>query len=435
MVSFVSLFVGFVLGIVNVQLMVSGGVDRVELLLDGQPVAGLREPFSTRLDLGCEPAPHELVAVAYDEQGTELARARQWINRPRPTAEASLVLEAGRGGTGRVARVTWRALAGEVPVSVTATFDGAPIPMSDASRIELPAHEPTQIHYVGAVVDFGKGISASAEMIFGGSRKVETHTELTAVAVQLEKKGKLPPVGDLAGWFEAKGVPLEVSAVEAGGIDIVIVAEGSALAGLQRFAKLYAVFNRNPSASAEGYARLLLFRTSKGEDLRFRLLWPVGRLTAQAEMVANVYPSTPWFSRKQRVASLLDWPSWTPDGQRLADAVVVAGLEAAEANRRRAVVLLLGPKAKDGSLLTSDEAVRFLKRLGVPVQVWSIGEDSPEALAWKAGKVVRSFEDFDAAIRHLVGQVGRQRIIWMEGAHLPHEVELSNLSRGLRPAE
>ena len=79
--------------------------------------------------------------------------------------------------------------------------------------------------------------------------------------------------------------------------------------------------------------------------------------------------------------------------------------------------------------------MRFLKRLGVPVQVSSIGEDPPKALPWKAGRRVRSFGDFDAAMRHLMEQVDRQRIIRIEGAHLPHKVEFSNLSRGLRLVE
>ena len=57
MISFVSLFVGFVVGIVHVQLMASTEVVRVELFLDGQVVAELREPFSRPVDLGCEPAP------------------------------------------------------------------------------------------------------------------------------------------------------------------------------------------------------------------------------------------------------------------------------------------------------------------------------------------------------------------------------------------
>jgi len=155
MISFASLFVGLVLGIVDVELLVGGGVDRVELILDGRPVAELREPFETSLDLGCEPAPHELVAVAYDAHGTELDRARQWINRPRPAAEASLVLEEGRGGRGRFARLTWRALVGETPDSVTVSLDGAPFPVSDPSRIELPPFQPSRVHVprVGASRD------------------------------------------------------------------------------------------------------------------------------------------------------------------------------------------------------------------------------------------------------------------------------------------
>ncbi len=433
MISFASLFVGFVIGIVNVQLMAAVGVDRVDLLLDGKRVAQLHDPFTTPLDIGCEPSPHELVAIAFDTKGKELDRARQWINRPRPTAEASLALEGGRGGTGRVARLRWRALAREVPASVAATFDGSPIPVTDPTRIELPAHEPAQVHFLKAVLEFGKGVSATAELIFGGSRTVEVHTELTAVAVEPEKKTSLPPVEGLAGWFEENGVPLEVAAVEAGGTDVVFVAEGSARAGLKQ------AFRRESPNDAETAANLRIGMRFKGEDLRFRFLWPVGRLTSQTEMVTNAYQSTPWLSRKRssigRIAGwLLEWPGWTRDGQRLADAVVVAGLAAAEANRKRAVVLLLGPTAKDGSLLTPDEAMSFLRRLGVPLQVWSIGKRSPEALRWKAETLISANQhrEFDDAVRRVLGEVERQRIVWLEGAHLPHEVVLSRLAHGIR---
>ncbi len=234
MISFASLFVGLVLGIVDVQLLAGEGVDRVALFLDGRPVAELREPFETSVDLGCEPAPHELVAVAYDARGTELDRARQWVNRPRPAAEASLVLEEGRGGRGRFARLTWRALVGETPDSVTVSLDGAPVPVSDPSRIELPPFEPSRVHVLRVVLDFGEGVSASTELVFGGAAKAGAQTELTAVAVALEKGATLPGPGDLAGWFEADGSLLEVAAVETGGADVVFVAEGSAGQELRR---------------------------------------------------------------------------------------------------------------------------------------------------------------------------------------------------------
>jgi hypothetical protein len=433
MIAFASLWVGFVIGVVNVQLIASEGVSRVELILDGRPVAELRAPFAAPLDLGCEPSPHELVAVAYDAEGRELDRARQWVNRPRPTAEASLVLEGGRGGSGRVAQLTWRALAREAPASVTATFDGTPIPVSDPARIELPPHEPAQIHFLKTVLEFGEGVSATAELIFGGSKTVEAYTELTAMVVELERKASLPPVEAMAGWFEEDGIPLEVAAVDAGGVDIVIVAEGSARKELKQ------AFRRESLNDAETAANLRNGARFKREDLRFRFLWPVGRLTAQTEMVANVYPSTPWLSRKRssigRAAGwLLDWPGWTRDGQRLADAVVVAGLTAAEANRKRAVVLLLGPAAKDGSLLTPDEARSFLRRLGVPLEVWSIGKRSPEMLRWNARTLISAYEhrQFDDAVRDLLEAVDRQRIVWLEGSHLPHEIETSRFAHGIR---
>lgn len=436
MITFASLWVGFVIGIVNVQLIVSGGVSRVELILDGRRVAALGAPFSAPLDLGCEPSPHELVAVAYDAKGTELGRARQWINRPRPTAEASLALEGGRGGSERVARLTWRALAREAPESVAATFDGTPIPVSDPTRIELPPHEPAQIHFLKTVLEFGKGVSATAELIFGGSKTVEAHTELTAVAIETERKASLPPVDAMAGWFEENGVPLEVAAVDAGGVDVVFVAEGSAREGLR------VAFRRESLNDAETGANLRNGARFLREDFRFRFLWPVGRLTAQTEMVANTYPSTPWLSRKRssigRAAGwLLDWPGWTRDGQRLADAVVVAGLAAAEANRKRAVVLFLGPTAKDGSLLTPDEARSFLRRLGVPLEVWSIGKRSPEAQRWKAETLITAYDhrDFDDVVNRLLGEVDRQRIVWFEGAHMPHEVVPSRLAHGVRLAQ
>jgi hypothetical protein len=432
-ISFASLFVGLVLGIVDVQLLAGEGVDRVGLFLDGRPVAELREPFETSLDLGCEPAPHELVAVAYDAHGTELDRARQWINRPRPAAEASLVLEEGRGGHGRFARLTWRALVGEVPDSVTVSLDGAPVPVSDPSRIELPPFEPTRVHVLRVVLDFGEGVSASTELVFGGSAKAGAQTELTAVAVALEKGATLPGPGDLAGWFEADGSLLEVAAVEAGGADVVFVAEGSAGQELRRGLEAYTYSRRR-----QPIVRQPLARGDPDEDLRLCFLWPVARTTPQAGMVANVYPMTRWFSRGRlnvdRIAAeRLEWPPWERQIQRIADAVAVAGLTAARDGRRRAVVLLLGPGAKDGSRLSPDEAERFVARLGVPLHVWSIGgRRSPEAARWGHGKTTLVDRGIGLELEKLLENLERQRVVWVEGAHLPQEVSLTPLAKGAR---
>lgn len=91
MISFASLFVGLVFGIVNVELVAAAGVERVELLLDGRPVAELHEPWRTPLDLGCTPAPRELVAVAYGSGGArwgELASGSTGRDRWRRRASS-----------------------------------------------------------------------------------------------------------------------------------------------------------------------------------------------------------------------------------------------------------------------------------------------------------------------------------------------------------
>ena len=95
-------------------------------------------------------------------------------------------------------------------------------------------------------------------------------------------------------------------------------------------------------------------------------------------MVSSLYPITRrltpvdgtigWVGSRR-----LDWPGFGRKGQRLADAVAVAGLAAVEEERRRAVVLVLGPDAEDGSLLSPAEATAFLAQLRVPLRVWSFG--------------------------------------------------------------
>src|SRR3990167_7664921 len=95
MVSFATLFFGLVFGVVDVEVRVPAATDRVELLLGGERVAELRRPFGSAVDLGEEPAPGELVAIAYDTGGRELGRASQRFNTPRANAQARLALEPG----------------------------------------------------------------------------------------------------------------------------------------------------------------------------------------------------------------------------------------------------------------------------------------------------------------------------------------------------
>ena len=458
MISFASLFVGFVIGIVNVELMASGGVDRVSLMLDGRPVAQLREPFRAPVDLGCDPAPHELVAVAYDAEGKELGRARQLINLPRPTAEASLVLEEGSSASGRIARLAWRSLERESPISIAVTFNGAPIAFADASRIELPPHEPAQVHFLRALLDFGNGVTASAELVVGGSRASRARTELSAVAVEVEPGSALPAAEGLAGWLETSGTSLEAVGVEDDGLDVVVVIEGSARDELLAMAKTLArerarwaadvaAAGRDPQGGRIRFERDPLLpdpdkrRSEPGAavDLRHRFLLPVGKLAAQSAMSTNVFPTSRWETTGAEgvvVGALsLRRPSGSEGEERIADAVVVAGLSAAEAARKRGVVLLVGPHVRDGSLLAPEEASRFLSRAGVPIRVITLGaRKNSEAKRWGAVRAVRGLEELRRAVEESVAALDRQRIVWVEGSHLPQDVEIGPLAKGIRLA-
>lgn len=441
MISFVSLFVGFVVGIVNVQLMASAEVDRVELFLDGRVVAELREPFSRPVDLGCEPAPHELVAVAYDARGRVLSSARQWVNRPRATADLSLLVDGGGDSSPRTARLVWRALAGEVPRSVTVSFDGVVLPVTDPLRIELPEHDPAHVHLLRADIDFGRGVIASAEMIVGGPSRVEARSELSAIPLSLDEGAVLPETEDLAGWLEAGGLPLEIAAVEGGPVDVVVVGERSVQDALKQVGRRGRRSRRSRSTPPPAdLATAPEAPTMVGADVRLRFLWPVATIWTQSAMVANNFLATSSSESARLDLAWLkarhgDWPDWSGASERLADAVAVAALTAAEGNRRRAVVLVLGPSAKDDSLVTPEEAARFLGRIGVPLHVWSIGEAaSPEAPRWPTARTIASAADLDAAVGELVAETARQRIVWVEGSHLPQDVELGSLAKGIRLA-
>lgn len=101
-IAFVTLFLGLTLGAYPVEVSVEGPVAAVELLLDGASVGRIAgPPWTGQVDFGTALQPHELVARALDAQGQEVARARQWINLPRPEAEAEVVLEGSAQGRPR----------------------------------------------------------------------------------------------------------------------------------------------------------------------------------------------------------------------------------------------------------------------------------------------------------------------------------------------
>ena len=120
----------------------------------------------------------------------------------------------------------------------------------------------------------------------------------------------------------------------------------------------------------------------------------------------------------------------------MSDAVAVAGIRAAEGNGRRAVILLLGQEREDGSRFSVEAARSYLNALRVPLIVWDLSgpaKDVPPG--WGEPRPVDNVDDLVRAVRRVRYQLDRQRIVWVNGRHLPQDIELSDKAKGIRLAK
>ncbi len=140
-IVFLTLFLGLVRGPQTVTLAAEDRAASIELFLDGRSVGRMTgPPWSRRVDSGPELLPHRLEARAVGRDGVEAGRAEQWINLPRPPAEAEILLApAAPGMVG--AQVHWQSISGERPSAVSLRLDGEPLPLDAQSRavIAIPA--------------------------------------------------------------------------------------------------------------------------------------------------------------------------------------------------------------------------------------------------------------------------------------------------------
>ncbi len=127
------------------------------------------------------------------------------------------------------------------------------------------------------------------------------------------------------------------------------------------------------------------------------------------------------------------WEPGTLD-QQLIDAVAVGGLGAAASQKRRAVVLALADCAAVSGRWSAASVRRYLAELHVPIRVWQAGPSSGDSdRGFCAGvENVASGSKLMRAIRRLRKTLNRQRIVWVEGEHLPRDVALAATARGVR---
>ena len=100
MIAFVTLLLGLISGVYPIEVKVGGPVAAVEFTLDGEPAGRLtRPPLERRASTwGRTSARTSWSPAPSTREGSEIARASQWLNLPRPPAEVEIVLESNGKG-------------------------------------------------------------------------------------------------------------------------------------------------------------------------------------------------------------------------------------------------------------------------------------------------------------------------------------------------
>jgi VWFA-related protein len=153
--------VGLHVGGLRVGAVVEGeSVARVQFLLDGRVVMSkTRPPYSVPLNLGDGPRPHEVMAIAFDVEGHELARDRMSLNRgPHRFAVRLIAPLSGHSYIGSlVAKVEATVPIGEelerIDFFVGEELAGtASVPPYEV-EVRLPSSDQTYMRAVGHLAD------------------------------------------------------------------------------------------------------------------------------------------------------------------------------------------------------------------------------------------------------------------------------------------
>ena len=439
MVTFVSLFLWLITDVHLVQVSVDPSVASVEILLDGQSVGTATAPrWAVVCDFGEKPRPHDLVAVAYDDDGVETGRARQLVNLPRADAEVEIVLEGANPGAPEQVRVITESSERLEPLAISVIFDGQVLQSSGDGQFPLPKHDRGLVHIISAEAQFPGGITARSDVTFGGAYGSRVATDLTAVPLIWDRRGR-PDADHLQGLFRARGNLVQVAAVERPGVRVYLVRDHGAWTFIS---KIRDVIDR---------------RLDHGKSLRF-LLNEANRATeAEVELTPEqdrfylVVPNPvrmrgltlipiigPLGIKSRWMMPWLATNVWSPQaalaGQRLGEAVAVAGVQAAAGGAPRAVVLLLSENPVDNSHYQPSAVQEYLRALRVPLVVWSTTGNGA-ADGWGEAEDLSEPGSLTKASNRLLEELERQWIVWVEGRHLPSDIELAPEVQGIRLAD
>ena len=422
MVHFLSFLVGLVVGVHPVEVTVTGPVSYVEIRLDGETLTQLKsEPWRTTIDLGPTLKPALLEVYAFDGEGRLLGRDRQWLNMPRPRAEGVLIPRLDDEGLVIGARLQWNSAEFLKPKGVDFRLDGKSVAHDPDLSVDLRGADPSILHVLDTEIRFPDHVVVREQLVFGKGYSGDLSLHLTALPVLVDDLDTFRPSEGFDGWFESKGKPVKVADVEKGTAQLIIV-RGSSVDDhvkaldlkLQKKAEegrddllsddvLFRVIGTIPAGGPRGNARLFPFSHPK----------PVGRKGLADEL------------EKARFGDLQFGL------HRRADAVALAGLQAAAGNQRRAVLLILGPGPDDASTHSPAAVRAYLEALRVPLLVFDVAGNSPAAEAWRPVDEVVDPLRWLSSVEWLREDLDSQRIVWLVGRHLPGDITLGPNAKGI----
>jgi hypothetical protein len=422
-IAFLTLFLGLINGTQTVTLEAGTGVAAIELLLDGRAVARISgAPWTAKLDFGAGLLPHHLEARGFAADGSEIGRAEQWVNLPRPPAEVQIVLEGTPGSRKRTARLVWDHLTGEPPSAVALSLDGAPLALDAQARAPIEIPQAGSAHVLSAELRFVGGAQVRKDVVLTGDWDGDVATELTAVPVRTARAGEKLSLDDLQGRFSAGGQPLRAAAVEQEPAEVYVVRAPGAEDAL-----LGKVMNLRGGANQYG-------RFSPDRRIRFHFVSPVARLYHNAGTPAEIFDISQGltFQGYDMARLLLAIRNHLDGRPRLADAVAVAGLHALARQTPRAVVLIVARRdgASDASLFLPPTVRAYLSALGVPLFVWSFGKPAAGGQGWGEIHDVTAPWGLREAYERLEKEVLGQQIVWLQGRHLPQSIALASPTAG-----
>ena len=422
MIHFLSFLVGLVVGVHPIEVAVTGPVTRVEIRLDGQGVSVLKgAPWRAEIDLGPKLKPALLEALAFDVDGHLIGRDRQWLNMPRPRAEAVLIPRLHTNGQIIGAHLQWNSAEFLKPKKITFRLDGATLSHDLELSVDLSGADPSTLHVLDVEIRFPDHVSVREQMVFGKGYTGDLSLHLTALPILVDDPDAFPPSGGLDGWFEAQGNAVEVADVEKGRAQLVIV-RGSSVDDHLKALEL----KLEKTAEEDRHDRL-------SDDVVFQVIGTIP--TGGPRGNAHLFPfSNPRTVGRKGLADELEKARFG-DLQfgldRRADAVALAGLKAAAGNQRRAVLLILGLELDDASIHSAAEVRSFLEALRVPLVVFDVGGASPAAEQWRPVDEVVDPLRWRSSVEWLQEDLDSQRIVWLVGRYLPSDVTLGPKAQGI----